>query len=233
LTFLKSLLASFALMVLAGCGGGGGGGSASTTVASTDAFQLRTAYVNHVTATRSAPFTASGTIDGINVTGNGTVTEGALTSTTFERQGALQKVTVITGTLNANGRTIPLSSSSTEFVDTNYNPLGSQGDEYEVVTSSVTIPSTARVNSTGVWYTSTLYATSAKSRVEGTATVSYVLEPDTASTALLKIIRIDKDSFGSTTFTNTATFRMTPSGTLTRISETAVWASGSVLTIAY
>ncbi len=218
------------LLFASGCGGGGGG---STTVVSTDTFQLRTAYVNHLTATRSVPFTASGTIDGINVSGNGTVTEGALTSTTFELQGALQKVTAVTGTLNANGRTIPLSSSSTEFVDTNYNPLGSIGEEYEVVSSSVTIPATARVNSTGVWYTATTYTTSAKLTPTGTSSVSFALEPDTASTALLKIISVDKNTLGSTTFTNTVTFRMTPSGTLTRISETGVWPSGSFLTIVY
>lgn len=233
MTLFKLLSVIVASTVLAACGGGGSGGSPSSVVASTEAFQLRTAYVNQLTDTRSAPFTVSGIFDDVNVTGSGTVTEGALTSTSFERQSALQKVTVITGSLNANGRTIPLSSSSIGYVDLNYNPLGSFGDEYEVVNSSVTIPVTARVNSTGVWYTSTLYATSAKSRVEGTATVSYVLEPDTATTALLKIIRIDKDTSGSTTFTNTATFRMTPSGTLTRISETAVWSSGSVLNIVY
>jgi len=231
LTFLKSLLATFALMVLAGCGGGGGGTSAVTT--SSETFQLRAAYVNYLTDTRSATFTVSGTVEGVNVTGNGTATQGSLTNTTFEGQAALQKVSVITGTLRTDGQTVPLSTSSTTYVNSNYNPLGSSGTDYEVVTGSVNIPATAKVNDTGVWYSSTRYSSSAKTTRRGTASVSFVMEPDTVSTSLLKIIRIEKDTLGTTTSTSAITFRMTPSGSLTRISETGVSPGGTALTITY
>jgi len=231
LTTLKSLLATFALIVLAGCGGGGGGTSAVTT--SSETFQLRAAYVNYLTDTRSATFTVSGTVEGINVTGNGTATQGALSNTTFEGQAALQKVSVITGALRADGQTVPLLTSSTTYLDSNYNPLGSSSTDYEVVTGSVNIPATAKVNDTGVWYSSTRYSSSAKTTRRGTASVSFVMEPDTASTSLLKIIRIEKDTLGTTTSTSAITFRMTPSGSLTRISETGVSPGGTALTITY
>lgn len=217
------------LLSLAGCGGGGG---PSSPIASTDTYQLRTAYVNYLTDTRSAPFSVSGTVNGVNVTGSGSATQGALTSTTFENQTALQKVSVITGTLNANGQTLPLSTSSTTYADSNYNPLGFSGTDYEVISGAVTIPTTARVNDAGEWYSSIRYATSSKSTQRGTASVSYVLEPDTASTALLKIIRIEKDTSGATSSTSSISFRMTPSGGLTRLTESTI-SSGTALTITY
>lgn len=112
------------LFTLSACGGGGGGGATSTgPVASTETFQLRTAYVNYVTETRSLPFTVTGTSSGYSVTGSGTATQGSLTSTTFESQAALQKTTTVTGSITANGVTTPLSSSNTTYVDSNYNPL--------------------------------------------------------------------------------------------------------------
>jgi hypothetical protein len=227
---ITSLITAGALLALAGCGGGGG---SSSPTASTDTYQLRAAYVNYLTDTRSAPFTVSGTVNSVNVTGSGSATQGALSSTTFENQSALQKVSVTTGTLNANGQTLPLSSSSTTYVDSNYNPLGFNGTDYEVISGAVTIPSTARVNDTGVWYSSIRYATSAKSIRRGTASVSYVLEPDTSSTALLKIIRIEKDTSGGTSSTSTINFRMTPSGGLTRLSESTLIPGGTALTISY
>lgn len=228
---LKLFLAITVLLGLSACGGGGGG--ASTPVASTDTFQLRAAYVNYLTDTRSAPFTVSGTVEGINVTGSGTTTQGGLTNTTFERLPALQKVSVVTATLSANGQSLPLSATTTTYVDSNYNPLGSDGADYEVVSGSVTIPTTAKVNDAGVWYSSTLYSSSAKTSRSGTATVSFVMEPDTASTALLKILRIEKDPSGITTSSSSISFRMTPSGSLTRLSETEVAPDGTALTIKY
>lgn len=225
---IKSLIAISTFMALTACGGGG----SSTPSTSTDTYQLRTAYVNYMTDTRSSPFTASGTVQGVNVTGSGSFTQGALTNTTFENQAALQKVSTVTASLNANGQTLPLSTSSTTYVDSNYNPLGASDTDYEVVSGSVTIPSTAQVNDTGVWYSSTRYATSTKATRRGTASVSYVLEPDTASSALLKLIRIEKDTTGTTTSTSTLSFRMTPEGGLTRLSESTLTSTGT-LTITY
>lgn len=226
-------LALMLLLAVSACGGGGGGGTTSTgPVASTETFQLRTAYVNYVTETRSLPFTVTGTTSGNSVTGSGTATQGALTSATFESQPAQQKTTTVTGSVTANGVTIPLSSSSTTYVDSNYNPLGSSGTDYAVVNSGASIPTTARVNDTGTWYSTIRYASSTKATQRGTGTVSYVLEPDTASTALLKIILTEKDNSNNETSRSTVTFRMTPAGALTRISESSVQGS-TAITLTY
>jgi hypothetical protein len=164
----------------------------------------------------------TGTVSGASLTGSGTVTQGTLTSTTFESAAALQKTTTATGSLTVNGNTVPLSTSTTNYVDSNYSPLGSNGTDYAVVSNSVTIPTTARVNDTGTWYSTVRYSSSAKTTRRGTATVSFVLEPDTASTALLKIIDVERNTTNTVTSTSTVTFRMTPAGGLTRISESAV-----------
>ena len=212
-------LSLLSLLVFSACGGGGG---SSGPVTSTETFQLRTAWVNYVTDSRSLPFTMTGTVSGASLTGSGTVTQGTLTSTTFESAAALQKTTTATGSLTVNGNTVPLSTSTTNYVDSNYSPLGSNGTDYAVVSNSVTIPTTARVNDTGTWYSTVRYSSSAKTTRRGTATVSFVLEPDTASTALLKIIDIERNTTNTVTSTSTVTFRMTPAGGLTRISESAV-----------
>ncbi len=220
-------------LAISACGGGGGSGTASSSpMTSTDTFQVRTAYVNYVTETRSLPFTVTGTTSGNTVTGSGTATQGALTSATFESQAAQQKTTTVTGSITANGTTIPLSSSSTTYVDSNYNPLGSDDTDYTVVNSGASIPATARVNDTGTWYSTIRYTSSTKAIRRGTGSVSYVLEPDTASTALLKIILTERDNANSETSRSTATFRITPSGALTRISESFIEGSTS-LTLSY
>lgn len=206
--------------LLSACGGGGGSSSSSDPVASTEVFQLRTAYANYVNDSRSLPYTLSGTISGYSVTGTGTLTQGAVFSTTFENRTALGKTVTLTGTLYANNRSIPIASTGSGYVDSNYNTLGFAGSEYEVVTSSTPIPLTARVNDTGVWYVTTRYSSASKTTRLGTKTTSFVLEPDTASTALLKIIEVERDAGNSITSTSTSSFRITPSGALTWLNET-------------
>jgi hypothetical protein len=217
-------------LLLTACGGGGGGSAGP--VSSTETFQLRAGWVNYITDTRSLPFTLTGSVSGTAVTGSGTLTQGSLSSAVFESQNALKKTSVVTGSISGGGQTFPLGVTTTAYVDSNYTPLGSSGAEYAVYSSGNTIPLTARVSDTGIWYQSVRYTSSSKTSRLGTATASYVLEPDTASTALLKIVNVEKDTYGTTTSTQTLTFRITPAGGLTRLSE--VGSEGNTaLTISY
>ena len=228
---LRVWFVSSVLAVLAACGGGGGGGS-TAPVTSTETFQLRTAYVNYLTDTRSLPFALTGTVSNVSVSGGGSLTQGSMSSTTFEGQAAQAKVTTVTGTVRGNGQSVSLASTTTAYVDSNYNPLGFSGSEYEVVTSSAPIPATARVNDTAVWYVTDRYTSSGKTSRVGTTTSTFVLEPDTASTALLKIIEVERNTSNTVTSTSTITFRMTPAGALTRLSETVLEGTTS-LTVTY
>lgn len=228
------LTATLTATFLAACGGGGGdaGVPAPTPVVSTDTFQLKTAYINHFNDTSSHPFTVSGTVSGFVVTGTGTVTQSAVTNGLFEGATALQKTSTVTGSFVANGVPFSLAATETAYVDSNYVAKGWTGDEYVVVTSAATVPDTAKVNDTGLWHTSNRYADSTKTTLLGTSVVSFALAPDTATTALLKITQVDKDTLGSTVMTATANFRMTPAGGLTRLSETGVDGT-TTLTLTY
>lgn len=224
-----TLLSTF----LAACGGGGGGVPASPLpVVSTDTFQIKTAYINDFNDTSSHPFTVSGTTAGFVVTGSGTVTQSPVTNGLFEGATVLQKTSTVTGSFVANGVTIPLIAADTAYMDANYVAKGWTGEGYVVVTSATNVPDTAKVNDTGLWHTSNRYANSTKTTLLGTSEVSFALAPDTATTALLKITQIAKDTIGSTVMTATANFRMTPAGDLTRLSETGVDGT-TTLTLTY
>ena len=231
---LKTLFLICASVLLVACGGGGGGGTpiSSGPVTSVDIFQTKTAYVNYVNDSRSLPFTIAGTTSGVSVTGSGTVTQSTLTSSTFEGLPVLKKVTTITGTVTGNGVSVPLATTATSYVDSNYTLKGSSGSEYLVVTNGGAIPATAKVNDTGILYSANRYTGSAKTTLLGTTNVTYVLQPETASAALLKLIQVDKNTAGSVTMTSTLNFRITPAGGLTRLSESSVGGTTS-LTVTY
>lgn len=227
------LALTLSVAFLAACGGGGGGsGTPAAPVTSTETFQVRTAYINYVNDSRTLPFTISGTTAGVSVSGSGTLTQSSVTNSTFEGAAALQKTSTINASLTANGMTIPLATTLVSYVDSNYVPLGSVNGEYLVVTGAITIPVTGKVNDAGVWFSANRYASSLKLNLLGTEVISYALLPDTATTALLNIIQVDKNLSGATTMTTTLRFRMTPTGELTRLSEHAV-AEATDLTVTY
>lgn len=223
-------LATIMTILMAACGGGGG--SSDGPVASTATFQTRTALSNSTQDTQSHPFQVSGTISGINVAGSGIVTESPMTPVTFEGQSALQKFTTITMEITGNGQTRPLSSSDASYFDADYEPLGYGTNGDYTVVSNVTIPDTARINDTGTLYTANIYLDSSKTTLLGTETASYLLAPDTSSTALLKVTKVERDTSGNTVSTSTATYRITPAGDITLISEN-IQLDGDVLNITY
>lgn len=229
---IKYTLTAATLSFLAACGGGGGDG-ATSPVASTETFQVRTALTNYLTNTATYTGTVSGTYSSLPVTGTFLVTQGNLGSGTFEGRPALSKAITATGNLIVNGQTIPSAVTTTTYFDSNYVPLGtSGGTDYEVVTGAVTIPTTARIGDTGNLYTVTRWSSSSKTLQRGTTQVSYVLEPDTANTALFKLIRVDKNNSNTTTSTATVSFQITPTGGITRKQETLT-ESGVAITVTY
>ncbi len=66
----------------------------------------------------------------------------------------------------------------------------------------------------------------------GTTTVNYAVQPDSASTALLRILVTQKTTGGTTKMTGIGTYRMTPAGGLTRLSE-EVQSGSTALTLRY
>lgn len=225
------LLAAF----LAGCGGGGGGGgSAWTPIASTEVFQLKAAWDNIAREAGTRSFSVSGTYAGASLSGTGSLTQGALVGTVFEGFAAQQKTSTILATITTaypgGSRTDTLSESASSFYDGNYLPLGSHSSvEYTVVTGTVTIPATARIGDNGTAYSENRYADGTKASFLGTTTYTYRLEADTATTAIARIVGIEKDGTGTTTGSQTLLYRITPAGAATPISETVTDSNGSMV----
>ena len=142
-----------------------------------------------------------------------------MTSSTFEGAPALRKTSTLTGTLDLLGDKFPIADTSAFFFDTNYSPLGRiAANNYCVVTSKTPIPVTVRIGDNGNWFAATCYTSSSKLTRVGGSNVSYAIEPDGASTALMKIVYRAVDAAGNN-LTSTETYRVTIFGAVTRVGE--------------
>jgi hypothetical protein len=209
---------------LTACGGGGGGGGGGGTVSSTNTFNLQSGYVALASTGWNKTFTVTGTCSGSIA-----VTQGAATTATnFESAAALSGNSVVTTTFsNCN----PPSSASTEtrYYDSNYIPKGYsvQGGNYAVYASAPTLPTSVRVGDVGVIGTLNLYTNSTKSTSAGHQDESYVIEADTATTAIVNVISKYYNAAGTLTSTEQDRYRMAADGSLTAISLDIQYANGS------
>lgn len=218
---LKLVIGVAITSTLIACGGGGDSGP-SAPVVSQSTYALKTLLANAANDRRTLSWTLTGTVSGVAATGSGSVSQGALNSVAFEGKSALAKTITLTGTITANGNTIPFDSTATSYLDSNYNPLGTQGVEYRVVVGTPNIPQSIKVGDTGTVYVANRYQSPSKTVLLGTETTSYVLEADTSTTALLKIIEADKDNSGRQTQSSTISYRVGADGSISRIGETLI-----------
>lgn len=208
------LVLSASLVLLAACGGGGGGGPTGP-ISSTLNFPLQTGYRSLTANGATSNFTISGTC-----TGTGTRTVGAAnTTTTFEGTTALSAANTLTMTL-VGCTPSSVGATSTNYYDTNYIPRGfsAVGVNYGVYLTAPTIPSTITVGNTGTIGAQTLYTNSTKTVGNGTDVSSYVVEPDTADTAIINLITRIYNAGGTLTSTEQDRYRINASGTLTPVS---------------
>jgi len=226
---IKFLTATAVFSLLSACGGGGGG--VSGPVASVESFSLTKMWANMLTTPSTNNITISGTNkEGGAITGSATITFSNLSAGTFESMPAQKQTFTIAASLVSNGQTIPVNETISTWVDSNNTPKGeSGGDDYLVVTALGNLPTAALINDTGNLFTANRYADSTKAVLRGTRTASYVVQADTASTALVSLIFEDKNTSNVTTNKSTAQFRITPTGTFTRIKETIVEGTSTLI----
>ena len=229
---IKYVVAAASVALMTACGGGGGGSSGP--VASTSTFNVLAAYVSTFTSPSVNNFNISGSSGSTSVSGSGTATIGNVSSGTFEGQSALQRTTTVTGSFTVNGTSYPLNSSQVSWTDSNYVPLGSVDNEYTVITGTPTLPTAVRVGDTGPVYTANRYTNSSKTTLLGTVTSTYVVEADTASTALVTLINTYKNTSNQTQKIGSAQFRITTANTFTRIKENLLdYTNNLTLTLTY
>jgi len=218
-------------LLLAACAGRGG--PSGQPAVSAEPFQLKKAWENYVTEVHAFPVRISGSNNGADVSGSATIMRGELTPVMFEGFGALRKVTTFAGRLTANGHAVPIAMSTSDFYDYGYHPLGSSYCLEYVVVKMSAIPVTAYVNEKAALYAADVYTDSSKRFLTGTETVAFALEPDSASTAILRLITVRKDVSGNVIMMATETYRMTRDGVLTPLSDRSVEPNGNVLTATY
>jgi hypothetical protein len=228
------LLSSFLLVA---CGGGGGGGGGP--VASTDPFSLKQAYANDFNDTAAHNYGISGSllidIGGTQVpatlSGNGSVTQIGLGAITFEGLPARAKTKTFVSNafFTSGGITLPTvvttTSVTTVFLNANNDlvgfaspPSGTSTGSYSVPAGPVAIPVTAFVGSSGTIGTFNTYVDVSKTTLLGTNTISYAVLADTASTAILNLTQVL--AIGGAATTQVDSYRLTPSGGVTRIKQT-------------
>jgi hypothetical protein len=223
---LLSLLVTISTAGLIACGGGN---SSSATPAasnvSTNTFPVGTG----ITA-----LAAAGQLNNFNVSGtcNGTfsnISAPANTSTTFEGNPALSSVAVITISLsNCTGSSVATETSyySTSYLPLGFSVLGGNFGDYAI---PPVIPATVHVGDAGVVGTENLYTNSAKTTPVGRNDISYAIEPDTSTSAILNLI--SKNYNVASTLQNTVQdrYRMQANGSLTLISSDVLYSSGTHL----
>lgn len=231
----------FALTIF-GCGGGGGGGGSGGAsggntgpVASANTFPFATMNANMINNGYSLSGTISGALalNGNNypLTGAYSLSVSAATAATFEGQASLVQTGTITGSETLNNQTFSINGTSLSYSTTNYAPLGSSdGSSYEVMQGTAIIPATVKVGDTAQVGTYTMYADSTKAAIVGTDKASYVIEADTASTAIVNLVSQQYDTGGTLTQTTQERWRIDAGGNPTFVSVTA---SGPILSGPY
>ena len=224
------------------CGGGGGGGGSpppSGPVTSTLTFPLRSGWNTRIANGQTTTLTANGTpatqtTDGL-CSGTATETVGpATTVTTFEGAPALSAVTVFT---NSFTNCVPASQATTgtSYYDSNYLPLGFniQGGDYGVFLTPPTIPNSVKVGDVAIIGTETLYTNSTKAVGTGRQDLSIVVEPDTASTAIVNLIFKEYNVSSQLLSTEQDRYRITSTGALTLVSVDIQYATTSTLHLVF
>lgn len=221
---IKMIAALSMAASLVACGGGGGDGDTQST--STLTFNLESAYKALIASGQTANFkiTASN-----SCTGTATITSSpANTSTTFESKAAVTSTTVYNFSYT-NCTPATISETTVNYYDTNYLLLGTaaQGGNYLVVNGSLNVPSSIKVGDAGVLGSMTRYTNSTKLTVNGSAQLSYVVESDTSSTALVTIATKSYSASNVLESTQLTKYKIDSASKLTAQSITIQYANGT------
>ena len=216
----KLVIVAAAAALLTACGGGGGGSAGQ--VASSLTFNASSAIRSLNTSGQSATFSVSSSN---GCTGSASYTVGAATTnTTFETQTALSSTSMLN--INyTNCTPATISSTTTNYMDTNYAPLGVSGEKYIVYTGYIA-PTTARVGDVGIIGNFLRYTNSSKTTQDGTGQFSYVVEADSENTALITVSTKAYSIPTALESTQLTKYRISSSNVMSLVSITIQYASG-------
>lgn len=201
-------------LALAGCGGGGGDSSPAQSTTQFPVQQaLQYAYAHGLQQTLNVTGTASSGGSVLPVTGSLTFTLGVATATTFNGASALASASTVSGALSLNGQSLPLYSTGTDYLSTQYQPVGeSSTGHYCVAASAGAYPATATAGMTGQVVTFDCYTDSTRSSKIGTQATSYVTTAGDNNTLNVQFIQNIYDTSNKLTATGSTTYAVTAAG---------------------
>lgn len=206
---LRTLHFGMAFLLLAAGLSGCGGGSEPLPVSqiSTSFFPVRDAFRALVAAGMTKTFKVSGNCSG-TVTDTRAPVSTATTATTFDNKEAWPAVRTLTFSYT---NCTPASSTTieTHYVNRAYESLGfnSVGVNYGV-NAAMDIPVWVNVGDTDIWGTVNLYTDSTKTVPNGKLVGTYVIEKDTPTTAIVKLMWISYNAAGAVTATEHDRYRI-------------------------
>ena len=225
----KSFVSCLFVAALAvGCGGGGDAVPESSAMS----FPLSQIAQSVVQERGSYPVRLEGTAtysgESVPVTGSGTVSL-STGSGTFEGVVHAERRVSVTGSVSVRGVTVPIAANVQEYYGADTKPIGRiDSDSYCVYEGQSPIPAFVKVGDSGSWYNSVCYTSSAKVSRVSTSSATYVIEPDSATTALLKLVQRVNSGSGQGNVA-VASYRITSAGSYTKVSENSASAVDGVL----
>jgi hypothetical protein len=199
-------------------------------VGATLKFALLQAYKARLSAGSTERFTVTG-----SCSGTATLSETAPASTNFE--GSTVQATTQTALLNLTNCTPATSAvTGTNYYDTNLLLLGAAtpGQEYAKVTgSAVALPAQVQVGDTGTLATLNLYTDNTKAVATGRRVLSFVVEAESVSTAVVNFTARTYNTSDQLLSTQQARYRIDANGTLKLLSIDLQNATTSTLHLVY
>lgn len=228
------LVLTLSTAFLAACGGGGGGTAGSTgPVVSTLSFPLRSAINASTAAASNYTLTANGTVatqatDGMCSGTFTTISSPANTAASFESAPALSSSAVATIAFT-NCTPANTTVTTISYYDSNYLPLGSSSSSgsYSVYSQPLNIPVSVTVGNNGVIGTEIYYTDNTKATLDGRIDLTYAVEPDTSSTAIVNKISKRYNQASQLLFTVQERSRIDSTGNLTAIAIDVQYATTS------
>ena len=210
--FTRLFLLLSSAVALAACGGGSDNG-----------FPLAAAYRANLESSRATSFDIGG-----NCVGSGARNVTAPAAGTFEGAPALVKT--ITATNNFTNCAGSGVVTSQDFYDRDYVVLGfvTPNQSYSKFVDKVVVPVAVNIGDAGVLGSAISWRDDSKAVQIGTATYSYVVSADGASTSsvIAKLVTRFVDPSNALVFIQTETYRLTASGMLTLLVDEVVRTDG-------
>lgn len=205
---MKTLLIALGLIaLLAGCGN-----PPTPPVVSLSAFPVQAAYKAYLLAGATTNFTATAGL----CTGTATITTSKPVAATFAGKPGFA-ITETDSLASSNCNPSALTVTVVTNFDSNYNLLGGSiaGVQYAELVAPFILPVYSKVGDTAVLGTLNLFTNSSKTSSMGKAILSYAIEPDTATTAIINMTAKMYDVSNALTNTTIMRFKIDGAGVLT------------------